>query len=324
MSRLPLLILPLSLACRPLPQVREARIPDDDPGLPLGTDDDPVDTDREDDTAVDTDAPDSADTDDDTPPASATDVCFPGAKEDGTACYPTLPAAGLGSDYTWPSSTDARYRTPQRVIDLEAVDLSLQIAPNFRASELLQAWKGQYGVLQPHAIARLQDVREEVGGPVQVNSGFRSPAYNTSIDGATYSRHMYGDAADIAASSLSIAALGAICESLGAGYVGYYTAHVHCDWRNDPLDPVLYGPSFAPPLVDDTPHHTAALVQDGGRWLAPGTGWDEGEPLREWAAYDAHGQVILTAVSPTFTPPPGAATLEVVVGRAVTLSRKLP
>jgi len=295
----PLLLMMTVLACRPLPQVREARIPEDEPGVDLQTPDD------DDTAALDTDLPADSDAPVDTDtgtsdPADPTLLCFLGVKRDGTACLDTIEATGLGADYAWPTSSDARYRTPIRVIDLQAVDLSTQLAPNFRASEFLQAWKGRYGVLQPHAIARLQEVRDEVGGPVQVNSGFRSPAYNSSIDGATYSRHMYGDASDIYAASVSIAALGAICESLGASYVGYYTGHVHCDWRDDPLDPVLYGPSLAPPLTDSTPHHTATLTFDGQAWHAPGSGWDEGEPLREWTAFDAHGTVVTQATGHTY------------------------
>ncbi len=302
------------------PRVREARLPDS--GIPLpGTASDkaPVDTGLP---AVDSDP--GADTDPEPIAPAATDVCFLGANRAGTTCFPTVPAQGLGSDYAWPTASDARYRTPARVIDLNAVDLSTSVAPNFAASEFLQTWKGPYGVLQPHAVARLQTVRDRVGGAVQVNSGFRSPAYNASIDGAEFSRHMYGDAADVFASSLSVSALGALCEDEGAGYVGYYEGHVHCDWRDDPLDPVLYGPSFAPPMGDDTPALDGWIEVVDGVWRAPATGWDEGEPLREWEAFDAVGRRMAGKTGRTFVPPPGAASVSVVIGRAVSRVRGVP
>lgn len=57
----------------------------------------------------------------------------------------------------------------------------------------------------PQAVAALHDLighlldplREAWGGPVVVNSGYRSPALNAAVGGAPRSRHMYGEAADI-------------------------------------------------------------------------------------------------------------------------------
>lgn len=326
-----LLLVAFSLACRDAsgPTIREASLsdegvpidlpspeatPPDDPELPEDTGD-----------ALDTGSP--VDTSDEViQPPDPFALCFLGSDLTRTTCVPTVAASGLGPDYQWPSSSDARYRTPRRVLDLAAVDLSIRVAPNFRASEFVQEWKGRFGLLQPHAVERLQAVRDAVGGPVQVTSGFRSPAYNAGVGGATFSRHMYGDAADIYASSLSVGALGALCEAQGAGYVGYYSGHVHCDWRNDALDSVLFGHPFHhhAPLVDDTPEHSATLKRSGLRFEAPGEGWDEGEPLREWAAWDAAGRRIATHTGDTFDAPPTTARVEVVVGRAVTLEWPSP
>lgn len=43
----------------------------------------------------------------------------------------------------------------------------------------------------------LQPVRDMIGGPVKVNSGYRSPAVNRAISGATNSQHCKGEAADL-------------------------------------------------------------------------------------------------------------------------------
>lgn len=57
---------------------------------------------------------------------------------------------------------------------LEAIDQSGQITPNFTLEETAQVWKGRYAVVQPHAVAYLQDLRDMIG-PIVVNSGYRSP-----------------------------------------------------------------------------------------------------------------------------------------------------
>jgi len=43
----------------------------------------------------------------------------------------------------------------------------------------------------------LQPLRDYVGGPVSINSGYRSKALNRMVGGATTSQHLVGEAADI-------------------------------------------------------------------------------------------------------------------------------
>ena len=47
----------------------------------------------------------------------------------------------------------------------------------------------------------LQRIRDYVGQPIIINSGYRSPAVNKAVGGANNSSHMYGLAADIRVSS---------------------------------------------------------------------------------------------------------------------------
>ena len=47
--------------------------------------------------------------------------------------------------------------------------------------------------------ALLEEVRALVGGPVTVSSGYRSPAVNAAVGGASKSAHVHGLAADISA-----------------------------------------------------------------------------------------------------------------------------
>ena len=53
----------------------------------------------------------------------------------------------------------------------------------------------------------LQPVRDEIGTPIVVTSGYRPPALNRLIGGSARSQHMRGEAADIRAIRLSTAEL---------------------------------------------------------------------------------------------------------------------
>jgi hypothetical protein len=252
------------------------------------------------------------------PPQQGGTLCFPGPEDLDDMCLDVVPYdPAWGSDYDYPSSSDARYASPVRFVDIAAWDSGFEVARNFTLGEFLQASKGSYGLLQPHFVRSMQDLRDAVGAPVYVHSAYRTPAYNAGVGGVQFSRHQWGDAADMHTDVLDIAELGDVCADQGASYVGYYEAHIHCDWRNGPLDPVLFGGAGAP-VRAGLPMHAARLLR-GAVWTAPAEGWDEGEPLREWTALDADGRALVRATGRTFQPPPGAVTVEVVVGRRVTV-----
>lgn len=57
---------------------------------------------------------------------------------------------------------------------------------------------GCHGVLVDRRhVARLETYRDKIGGPVTVVSGYRCPAHNKAVGGASSSQHMYGVATDI-------------------------------------------------------------------------------------------------------------------------------
>ncbi len=79
-------------------------------------------------------------------------------------------------------------------------------------------------------------------GPMTANSVFRNPSHNALIGGATNSRHMHGDAIDIANPTVDQNGRNALIASLptGSSYPDYIepttlACHlncVHADWRN--------------------------------------------------------------------------------------------
>jgi len=243
-------------------------------------------------------------------------VCYPGPEGLWDVCF-DLVLPGELPDYDYPPALDMdpNYRAPSAYIDITGVDLGVALAPNFLFSELIKPSFGPYIVLQPHAIAHLQALRDVLGA-TQVISGFRNPSHNTSVGGATWSRHMYGDAFDLYPSETSLDLLFEACEAEGATYRQLYEGHVHCDWRAETVDTRFFGPAGSEaPAVPDVPD--VALIADGDGWSAPAT-WDEGEPLRQWSAFDGEGAVLVEdVVGRRFVPPPGTARVDVIVGGIV-------
>lgn len=282
--------------------------------------------------APDTAEPDTADTGgdsaEDTGPvdtAVPTEVCYLGLDRSGTTCVPVVPDDGtFGADYDYPAPYDgsATYAAPVRYLDLNALEPSLDVAPNFVLEELAAAYKGRWAVVQPRLVAHLQGLRDTIGGPLTVTSGYRNPAYNASVGGVTYSRHQYGDGADLEAGGYSVEGLGDLCYDEDADYVGLYEdGHTHCDWRDETPDPAFF-PAFAgrPP----TPEERASIAFDGAALRAPAEGFDEGEPLRRWTAFADDGSIVASATGRSFVPPEGAVRVRVVVGGRVEVEAELP
>jgi hypothetical protein len=92
-----------------------------------------------------------------------------------------------------------------------------------------------WAILSDSLFSGIEAIRTSSGQPLTINSGYRSPARNAATTGAaTNSRHVHGDAADIATTSTSWDDLqhagktaSACTEPKNLSYPG----HVHVDWR---------------------------------------------------------------------------------------------
>ena len=205
----------------------------------------------------------------------------------------------------------------------------MKLAPNFRLDEFMQLFKGRYALFSPHAVEQLQSIRDEIAGAITITSGYRNVTYNASVGGATSSRHMYGDAADMHVTVVSYSRLATECTERGAGYIEVLENHVHCDWRDTPLEPAFYWAGAARALVAFSSRGAVEIVYEGdlvpgSPWTAPAVGWTEGEPLREWWAFDAEGRQLAHEFGDHFWPPDGATYVEVEVGAIITLQESVP
>ena len=167
--------------------------------------------------------------------APTNEVCYPGDPNTEPLCLTLHAADTERQEYQYPQANDPRYQAPTSYIDLHAIDGDTPISEHMQLGEIAQTYKGQWAVIQPHLVEKLQAIRDAIG-PVVVTSGYRSPAYNRSVGGALHSRHMYGDAVDIYGLDVSLPAVVNACKDLRASYIKLYDSHVHCDWRDETLD----------------------------------------------------------------------------------------
>ncbi len=83
----------------------------------------------------------------------------------------------------------------------------------------------------------LQRVRDFLGQPIHINSGYRSPSHNVTIGGVFDSQHLKGKAADISMKNFTAKDLALIFErminrgELKQGGLGLYNGFVHYDIR---------------------------------------------------------------------------------------------
>jgi hypothetical protein len=164
-------------------------------------------------------------------------ACYPGADRGFSACLDLVTDPVPPEDYVYPPPLDGspQYEAPTAFLDLAASDPFLAIAPSFLLAEVADAGDGGSAVVQVHAIASLQAVRDRVGALI-VSSGYRSPAHNAAVGGATWSRHIYGDAFDLMPLYVTLDELAEACWDEGASFVETYASHVHCDWRDEEMD----------------------------------------------------------------------------------------
>ncbi len=105
-----------------------------------------------------------------------------------------------------PRSRANLYAAPEGFIEVNAQTASAQVSPNFTLGQFVckqgSGWP-KYVALQPALYSRLETVLDGVrargidASTLTVMSGFRTPVYNAGLENVKYSRHTYGDAADV-------------------------------------------------------------------------------------------------------------------------------
>ena len=86
----------------------------------------------------------------------------------------------------------------------------------------------------------LQRLRDAIGKPIIINSGYRSPLHNAKVGGSPNSQHLLGKAADIRVNGMTPKEVKAVVERLISegkmhnGGIGLYPTFLHYDCRDNP------------------------------------------------------------------------------------------
>jgi len=218
-------------------------------------------------------------------------------------------------------------------MDLRDISAGTWLTDHFIRRELMDhnAQRGFFGLFSPAALSVIEVMRETAGRPLHINSGYRSPGYNSQLDGAArWSRHTYGDAIDFRIDGRDLTYAAQLCEQVGAAFVQVYQAHVHCDWRTLPLEEAFYG-STTPVERQKSIVAVRNAVQATGEihWEDRGTlvsfsaniyQEDAGELTYQWIVRTPSGRILQSESSSIeATKEPGTYEVEVLLGGTIPL-----
>ena len=100
--------------------------------------------------------------------------------------------------------------------------------------------------VNPLLLEKLDELRELIGGPIEISCAFRCPEHNAEVGGVPNSQHVLGNAADIIVPEYencnTVEQLAWYCEQAGFDGIGVYPedGFVHGDVRDGGNSPGAY------------------------------------------------------------------------------------
>lgn len=173
-----------------------------------------------------------------------------------------------------------------------AVNMDLWRWPDFSPAEMASRDSGLVYVNED-LMDLLQGLRDQLGVPLRITSGYRTPRHNTRVGGASRSQHMLGRAADIVVDNVDPAELIGLAQDLGATGVGRYPRQnfVHLDVRVGAA--ADWGPPFPPRpdsrFAEDPDGREAAAVESATRTVTATGGAGAAMAGGAGAAIEAQG-----------------------------------
>lgn len=133
--------------------------------------------------------------------------------------------------------SERRNRPMNRYVEeVETVIISSRmqtmISNHFRAREF-QTGNCNIVIVSKMLLTVLETLRNKIGEPIYINSGYRTPEHNKAVGGSKLSYHMYGMAADIRADKHTPEQLYTILDDMLEGWGGLeeHETFIHVDVR---------------------------------------------------------------------------------------------
>lgn len=105
---------------------------------------------------------------------------------------------------------------------------------HFKAKEFQCKDKSEYILVAVELLEVLEDIRKHFDAPVKITSGYRTPSWNSKVNGAPNSYHCKGMAADIVVKGHSSQEVAKYADSImEQGGVIKYTNFTHIDVREE-------------------------------------------------------------------------------------------
>lgn len=111
----------------------------------------------------------------------------------------------------------------------------LNLSPNFKVKEFSCKDGSDKVLIDINLVEKLQELRNYLGKPITILSGYRTDSYNKQCGGADNSYHLKGQAVDIYCSGVKPIVIALWVEFNGLGGIGIYLNRsqefVHIDTR---------------------------------------------------------------------------------------------
>jgi hypothetical protein len=105
----------------------------------------------------------------------------------------------------------------------------LRLGEHFTLAEMASADGADEVLAHPALLMLLAALRREMGQPVTITSGYRSPHHNARIGGAPRSKHMLGMAADVQVAGARPGVVTRCLDAYHPGGLGLYDTFTHVD-----------------------------------------------------------------------------------------------
>ena len=114
-------------------------------------------------------------------------------------------------------------------------DANMNVGKHFKVREFACKDGSQAVFIDTHLVAILDILRNKIGKPVIITSGYRTPEWNTKCGGAKYSYHMRGMAADIRINKMTPKQVASILNGIIPNECGIivYSGWIHIDTRSN-------------------------------------------------------------------------------------------